>query len=148
MEVENTKQVIVVRRDIKMSHGKCCAQVAHASLEAILNEMLFNNNEGMACKQRILYTCRERDPIDIWLSSEFTKITVSVNSEQELLDIYSQVENIKYYESNSSRIRVPRALIQDLGRTEFHGVPTYTCCAIGPWWSEELDKITGALPLL
>lgn len=31
---------------------------------------------------------------------------------------------------------------------EFHGVPTRTCGAIGPAWIEDVDAITGALPLL
>ena len=43
---------------------------------------------------------------------------------------------------------VPVALIVDAGKTEFHGVPTKTCCAVGPAWKEEVDAITGELPLL
>jgi PTH2 family peptidyl-tRNA hydrolase len=39
-------------------------------------------------------------------------------------------------------------LITDAGATEFHGVPTHTCCAVGPAWTDEVDAITGALPLL
>jgi PTH2 family peptidyl-tRNA hydrolase len=40
------------------------------------------------------------------------------------------------------------ALVVDAGATEFHGVPTKTCCAVGPGWTDEVDAITGALPLL
>ncbi len=40
------------------------------------------------------------------------------------------------------------ALITDAGRTEFHGEPTNTTLAIGPDYSEKIDKITGGLPLL
>jgi PTH2 family peptidyl-tRNA hydrolase len=40
------------------------------------------------------------------------------------------------------------ALIVDAGLTEFRGVPTKTCCAIGPAWSDAVDAITGDLPLL
>ncbi len=32
--------------------------------------------------------------------------------------------------------------------TEFGGVPTLTACAVGPWWSDEVDRITGHLKLL
>ena len=38
-------------------------------------------------------------------------------------------------------------LCVDAGRTEFHGVPTATCCAIGPDWPERIDPITGHLKL-
>jgi PTH2 family peptidyl-tRNA hydrolase len=36
----------------------------------------------------------------------------------------------------------------DAGLTEFNGVPTKTCIAIGPNWSDEIDEITGHLKLL
>ena len=41
-----------------------------------------------------------------------------------------------------------RSLIQDAGLTEFKGIPTLTCCAIGPNESEKIDLITGSLQLL
>jgi PTH2 family peptidyl-tRNA hydrolase len=40
------------------------------------------------------------------------------------------------------------AMIVDAGLTEFGGVPTRTCCAIGPDWAEAVDAVTGELPLL
>jgi PTH2 family peptidyl-tRNA hydrolase len=39
-------------------------------------------------------------------------------------------------------------LCVDSGRTEFHGVLTPTCCAVGPDFSERVDPITGHLKLL
>ena len=39
------------------------------------------------------------------------------------------------------------ALICDAGMTEFHGEPTYTCLAFEPRYPDEVDPITGALPL-
>jgi PTH2 family peptidyl-tRNA hydrolase len=38
-------------------------------------------------------------------------------------------------------------LCVDAGRTEFHGVPTPTCCAVGPDDPERIDPITGHLKL-
>lgn len=38
-------------------------------------------------------------------------------------------------------------LITDSGITEFGGVPTRTCLAIGPDWSELIDPITSHLKL-
>jgi PTH2 family peptidyl-tRNA hydrolase len=73
-----------------------------------------------------------------WLSGLFTKIVVSVDSEVELLKIYTMAKVSGLLCS----------LIQDAGNTEFHGVPTYTCCAIGPDEEEKIDKITGNLKLL
>ena len=39
------------------------------------------------------------------------------------------------------------ALITDAGMTEFHGVPTHTCLAIEPAFPQDIDPITGELPL-
>ena len=38
--------------------------------------------------------------------------------------------------------------IIDNGHTEFHGIPTLTCVAIGPDTDEALDPVTGHLRLL
>jgi peptidyl-tRNA hydrolase len=48
----------------------------------------------------------------------------------------------------AKELNIPCALIQDAGLTEFNGVPTYTCCAIGPDDQVNIDKVTGELPLL
>jgi PTH2 family peptidyl-tRNA hydrolase len=36
----------------------------------------------------------------------------------------------------------------DAGRTEFHGIPTPTCCAVGQDHPDRIDLITGHLKLL
>jgi PTH2 family peptidyl-tRNA hydrolase len=73
-----------------------------------------------------------------WLEGKFTKICVSVDSEEELVKIYEQ----------ALQSGIPCSIIKDAGLTEFGGVPTLTCCAIGPAWDEEVNKITGGLKLL
>ena len=39
------------------------------------------------------------------------------------------------------------ALICDAGMTEFHGQPTFTCLALEPLPPEQVDPLTGELPL-
>jgi PTH2 family peptidyl-tRNA hydrolase len=68
----------------------------------------------------------------------FKKITVSVGSEGELLDILEKAQQAK----------LDVHLCVDSGLTEFNGVPTKTCLAIGPDYSDVIDQITGALKLL
>lgn len=128
------KQVIVVRKDLKMRKGKIAAQSAHASFAVFRNEMTKQILPGGMNR----YLFEVGDIQASWLDNEFTKICVSVDSEEELLEIHRLAEA-----SN-----LPNALITDAGHTEFHGVPTKTCCAIGPARGDKIDKITGGLSLL
>lgn len=131
-----SKQIIVMRKDLNMRKGKMCSQSAHASLAAILNLMNSHPNES-GQEQRNLYIDRNT-ALDDWLNGRFTKICVSVNSEKELDEIYAKAKEK----------RLICVMIVDAGLTEFKGVPTKTCCAIGPAWNCDVDQITGDLPLL
>lgn len=131
------KQVIVFRKDLrntkgeKLRQGKVGAQCAHASLGALLTMM-----SGGTSERRLLI--KKDSALDAWLNGQFTKICVSVNSEQELIDVYNKAKTAG----------LPCVLITDAGHTEFEGVATITCCAIGPAWDNEINSITGSLPLL
>ena len=128
------KQVIVMRRDLGMRKGKLIAQGSHASLGALLK--FFEKIEN---RDTITYKVQfgKNSYLDQWLNGTFTKICLYVNSEEELDNIKRQCDEAK----------IPNALIVDAGLTEFHGNPTKTCIGIGPWLSEEIDKITADLPL-
>ena len=150
----NTKQVIVFRKDLlkgpnAIRKGKFGAQVAHASLGALLK--LFNickkepirlGSYGDVEPEQIQYEYSvifgENTVLDDWLNGKFTKVVVSVNSDEELLELNKVLDETI----------IPHALITDSGLTEFHGVPTNTCLGIGPYEAEEIDKFTGNLPLL
>lgn len=123
------KQVLVVRKDLKCRKGKMIAQGAHASLKAILD---------LCEKSEDTYVLRLDDRIKPWITGRFKKICVSVNSEQELVELYQR----------ALAAGLIAALITDAGLTEFNGVPTLTCCAIGPDREDRVDVITGHLPLL
>ncbi len=141
MEEERpTKQVIVMRKDLGMRKGKMVAQGAHASLKALLDSGLLVP-QGVGGGHGRAPVAPEA--VQLWLNGSFTKVCVSVNSEEALIAVYeTAVLTFLKYDN------FPQALIIDAGRTEFKGVPTKTCCAIGPWWADEIDEITGKLPLL
>lgn len=137
------KQIIVVRKDLNMRKGKIAAQVAHASLGALLkdSETKYIPNEfgnPNHSKSQKIISYYSGTPMYEWLENKFTKICVYVNTEQELLDLEKVVREAG----------LRHCLIKDAGDTEFHGVPTYTTLAIGPAWSSSLKPITGHLPLL
>ena len=149
----NTKQVIVFRKDLlkgpnAIRDGKFGAHVAHASLGALLKLFNVYKQEPIrvglyeAEPGQIQYEYNvffeENTILDDWLNGKFTKVVVSVDSEEELIALNKALDDTF----------IPHALITDAGLTEFHGVPTNTCLGIGPYIAEEIDKFTGHLPLL
>jgi PTH2 family peptidyl-tRNA hydrolase len=124
------KQVIVMRKDLNMRKGKMIAQGAHASLKVLLDRRTDDGDERA--------TLALTPAMAAWLGGRFTKVCVSVTSEAELVAVYERAQ----------AAGLTCAMIVDAGVTEFGGVPTRTCCAIGPDWIEDVDAITGALPLL
>lgn len=112
------KQMIVIRKDLKMRLGKSVAQGAHGCMKATLENLDHPN-------------------VKEWIKEKFTKVVVSVDSEEELFEVFQAAKDAGLI----------TALIKDAGFTEFNE-PTYTCCAIGPNNSDEIDEITGHLKLL
>ncbi len=114
------KQVIAVRRDLKMSVGKLAVQVAHA-----------------ACMAAEMARDRHPEAYRAWKEEGSKKVVVAVSSEEELLEVYRQAE----------RLGLPRAIVRDAGLTELPP-GTLTAVAVGPHRSDLVDKVTGRLPLL
>lgn len=131
--MSNPKQIIVLRKDLNMRKGKMVAQGAHASMAVFFNAMHFNSHSDFG-----MFGNQVTNAMKEWIEGSFTKICVSVNSEQELLDLHALAESKG----------IVCALIKDAGHTEFGGVPTYTALAIGPEYPEILDPVTSHLPLL
>lgn len=140
-----TKMVAVMRKDFKgLPKGKYAAQAGHGYVANILRMM--NNgktvNEEMPKiingKYTLTLEVEVGSALDQWLRGSYRKIAVSVNSEEELMQIYQKV----------LEKGLPVSLIEDNGLTVFHGEKTKTCLVIGPEFDEKIDEITGHLPLL
>lgn len=127
-----TKQVIIIRRDLRMRRGKEIAQGSHASI-AWLTERLGHPGSWTPELHIVHLTEAQRT----WLSHHFTKITCHVSSEAELRDIHARAQ----------AAGLESHLIIDAGHTEFHGVLTPTAVAVGPDWEDLIDPVTGSLEL-
>jgi len=149
MTEETPKQWIVMRTDLKMRKGKMIAQGAHASMKVLLDRQFDRmlphdpgwRKEGTALHRDDSYTTWRitADPaMHAWLQGLFTKICVRVESEEQLETVYEKAKEAG----------LPCALIVDAGKTEFNGVPTKTCCAIGPAYPSQVKDIVGDLKLL
>ena len=127
-----TKQVIVIRRDLRMRRGKEIAQGAHASM-AWLRQRIMPHLTPAGQADQVQFSEAER----VWLDVSMRKVTVKVASEQELLDVYDK----------ALAAGLVVELITDRGLTEFGGVPTRTCLAVGPDYDDLIDPVTGDLEL-
>lgn len=83
----NYKQVILVRRDLKLPKGKLAAQCAHASVEAVLKS--------------------DSEVVKKWRKEGMAKIVIKVKDEKELLTYFQQAKEKD----------LVTALITDAGRT-------------------------------
>ncbi|HZD42486.1 MAG TPA: peptidyl-tRNA hydrolase Pth2 [Methanomicrobiales archaeon] len=82
------KQCLVVRSDLKMSCGKTCAQVAHASIAA--------------------YERADKDVKKSWFSEGQKKVVLKVKDERALLELRTIADTAG----------ISTALVQDAGLTE------------------------------
>ena len=123
MGTSSFKQVIVMRTDLNMRKGKMVAQGAHAAIGAL----------------RAAWAHGEyADAADVWFQTGTTKVCVGVDSESDLVRIHGEAQAAD----------LPVHIVIDSGRTEFDGVPTRTCLAIGPAPIDQIDPITGQLRLI
>lgn len=122
--VDPVKQLIIIRRDLKMRRGKEIAQGAHASL-MFLMRILKDPDTAVSKAQAE------------WLWGSHTKVTLQVADGLTLLACYQRahMNNIEAH------------LVTDKGITEFGGVLTNTAVAIGPERSSVLDPLFGMLRL-
>jgi len=135
----DTKQVIVMRKDLNMRKGKMCAQAAHSAIWALLKAARVDRSENGKMITHTIQVHEDCDlPLDHWLLGNYKKICVSVNGVDALQDVFLK----------ATAQGLPCHIQWDDGLTEFKGVQTVTCCAIGPGPSDLIDAITGHLPLL
>jgi PTH2 family peptidyl-tRNA hydrolase len=125
------KQVILIRKDLNMRRGKEIAQGSHASMDFLIEPLRHRLMQGHV--PQLDFTEVEKH----WIVHGMAKVCLRVNSEEELVAHHEKAlaAGLKSY------------MIQDSGRTEFHGQPTLTACAIGPDLADRIDEITGDLTL-
>ncbi|MFX0103915.1 MAG: peptidyl-tRNA hydrolase Pth2 [Candidatus Hodarchaeota archaeon] len=118
--MEEYKQVILIRSDLKMGTGKKCAQSCHASVSAsdlvrIQNKSVWKN----------------------WKNSGQKKVVLKIQSMDQLKEIVLQLEfnKLLYF------------IVNDAGLTQLPPGTT-TAVGIGPALSREIDRVTGSLKLL
>jgi PTH2 family peptidyl-tRNA hydrolase len=118
--VEEFKQVILIRTDLKMGTGKKCAQSCHASVSASDLTRVQNKNAWK-----------------IWKNTGQKKVVLKLKDMEELIEILKKLESNKFL----------YFVVKDAGLTQLTPGTT-TAVGIGPVESALIDKITGDLKLL
>ena len=125
------KQVILVRRDLRMKRAAVAALVAKASAEFFVD----NDESARGDKLTVNLTPQESE----WLSSGSTRIVLGVPSEGALrsLAFRAEVAGLQCYPvfGKSNEDVDPENFAETL------------CVAIGPDESDKIDEITGGLKL-
>lgn len=118
--MDEVKQVIIVRKDLKMSEGKLSAQVAHASVMSYVESMKMDDKIAK-----------------LWFNSGQKKIVLGVENEESLVKFYKAFKHEG----------VPCAIVNDAGLTQLPAGTT-TTVGIGPDFAEKIDRFTKGLKLL
>ena len=126
-----SKQVLVMRKMVPNCRtGKYCAQAGHAAVGAVFAQGQIDGD---------FFKIPLKDPfVREWVTGRFKKVTVYVETDEQLVEIFNQARKAGLLSS----------LIRDAGLTEFNGVPTLTCVAVGPDYVDNVDMVTKGLPLL
>jgi peptidyl-tRNA hydrolase len=120
---DKISQKIIVNLDTSMSLGRLCAQAAHASLIAILNQSDLGDD-----KLSLDYS--DKPELKYWLNGNFTKVILRGFGDKMLLDFMSK----------ATEIGLPVGLMEEDGMI--------TALAIGPSKTKLIDQVTKNLELL
>jgi PTH2 family peptidyl-tRNA hydrolase len=118
--VNEYKQVILIRTDLKMGTGKKCAQSCHASVSSA-----------------DIVRVKNKDAWKKWKNAGQKKVVLKVSSTDDLSEIILKL----------GKAEIIYFLVKDAGLTQL-SPGTTTALGIGPALSTTLDKITGELKLL
>jgi peptidyl-tRNA hydrolase, PTH2 family len=150
--VKDSKQVIVIRRDLGMRRGKEIAQGSHASMAWLTRQLQDRTRNMMRLdaeggESPFCGPASEDGPVLAsvvlseaqrhWIEHSFAKVVCQVPDEDTLTRVAGAAREAG----------LECHVITDSGRTEFHGEPTVTALAIGPDWAEKIDQVTSNLEL-
>lgn len=129
---DGPKQVILVRRDLKLKRASLASLIAKASAEFFLD----NNESGRDDSLSVRLTPQESE----WITSGSTRIVLGVTSEDALrsLTFKAEMAGLSCYPVFG---KTPMG--NDVGDLDDHPL----CVAIGPDDSQKIDEITGNLKL-
>lgn len=127
--MQNTKMVIVVRKDLSMRKGKFASQVANASIQ-----FLIDNNESERGDEVHVKMSHEEA---VWFRGSMSRLIATIDSENALSDLILKAElrGVPVYPVYDSRVTL-------------ESERTLTCAAFGPAEGEDLSMILSRLKIV
>ena len=139
------KQIIIARKDLNMSAGKLAAQVSHASMAFLTNEIRndwsMNTTYFKGDEYKTYYSVEltfDKDLFEQWIIGEFTKCVLKAKNKSQLLKAKALAEEMGMTENEDF------FCIYDNCHTELtpeDNGRTLTCIGFKPMDSEVIDKI-------
>lgn len=124
--MQKVKQVIVIRKDVKMKRSRLIALASQ-----VASRFLIDNNESSRGDELVVKLSKEEAE---WINGSSPPIILSVSSHDALNDLVFKAElldvNVHTVSSQS---------------TKSEGDPSLLCAAFGPDEEEIINKITGNL---
>ena len=140
------KQLIIMRKDLNMSHGKSMSQCCHASM-AFLTNMIRENYSQWTSSDGDYYSAEltfDKDLYEQWINGSFTKIVCGARNKNQLLKAVTMANELGLQEGKDF------FLIKDNCYTELtpeetdeNGVGrTLTCIGFTPLPNDVVEKIS------
>lgn len=130
----NVKQIVVIRKDLKLSKTEMLTQSNYATSE-LIKSFMKRDKQFLGKNIKYVIETELNSALDILLSKADNKEFFIVDSEDELLHLYNKVKI-----SN-----IPVVLIEDSSLRGSKKDKVKTCICIGPVKEEEISKIVGHL---
>ena len=138
MSMNKYKQVIIVRKDLDMTHGKMAAQVSHGSM-AFLSHFIRDNADSSGHVDGYI----DEGILHEWIEDVFTKCVLKAKNKNHLLKAKTMAEEMGMVEGKDFW------LIKDNCLTELEpeeigedGIGrTLTCIGFAPMPRDVIDKI-------
>lgn len=134
------KQVIIARKDLGMSPGKLAAQVSHASMAFLTNQIRAKAEYSARSSVYISRLVFDRDLFNEWIDGAFTKVVCQARNKNQLLKAVAVAEDLGLKEG------IDFFLIRDNCSTELKPEDedgrTLTCIGFVPMSEEIASQIS------
>ena len=141
-EIRMYKQVIIARKDLQMSPGKLAAQVSHASM-CFLTNQIKEDAKMVTSEDYLSRILLNKEVYEQWILGSFTKVVLGARNKNQLLKAVEMAKELGMEEG------VDYFLIKDNCYTELepeetdeNGVGrTLTCIGFKPMDDEVINQI-------